>query len=355
MLLRIGIKGKFEDIEKYIIFDDNDNQRMIHDLSSIVELNEIINIDNIFFKELNVPTYYYLKDEIIEGMDEEGNDTTTITTNVIYREWTPEYGLYLIPNETYEYIIDLVEVDFITNEPNHPKVFDKYICNNTGISNITNTNVIKDYVYEWNGDEWILISEDKSEFKYITTYEYVEWENSELTLSGNFYDFKVNFEYPGKPDNLTFLESLTDEQKIERINYLNSIGYTEQIKFINGELVSPFEGNIYKFNPIVVGYSSYEDESEGVISDTHLDINKFNGIKNNIDNPHLINFTCIKLKTHFEPNINYIQSLQVQNNLEDLKNLVDKFLERCIDRRAWYYQNKLIDEYNELREKWEMN
>jgi hypothetical protein len=28
------------DIERYVIFDDNDNQRLIHDLSSIVELNE---------------------------------------------------------------------------------------------------------------------------------------------------------------------------------------------------------------------------------------------------------------------------------------------------------------------------
>lgn len=48
-------------------------------------------------------------------------------------------------------------INFVTSEPVGPIVGDRYINTTTGISSVTGQSVTKDYIYEWNGTNWIEI------------------------------------------------------------------------------------------------------------------------------------------------------------------------------------------------------
>jgi len=335
LLLKIGIKGRFVDIQGNLIKDVYSGQE-IYDLSSDVlldddNLNIIHNEENekMFFKDMNPPTYN------ICSIDD--NNSTEITTKS--HDWKVIDGLYLIPGDTYDYILSYTSIDFTVNEPFNPDVFEKYISSSNGISSISNIPVKKSFIYEYIGDNtWIEHDPLNYEYEYITKYHYTG------------IDIFPIFSYPGSSvfssDNFNSL--ITEDYKNYLIDKFLNMGYDDQISFINGDKDSPFESGIYTYNNII--WNTVENDERGSVDSIKKGL--YDEKMNNENNPHLESFTKISCYVTYNNDSgnrwSKIQSLQHESP-EKLDSSVGKFLNRFLDKRLWYYRNNLSDEYNNIK------
>ena len=369
MLLKMGIKGRFEDYQQNLIVESRDNDREIHDLSSYVFIDDSYNIHHEFYYDTNnqiqIDQYYKTENEQYPNTpyDQlENNQSNTwppesllyfknidppkyyiyninpdpnIGDNYYEHQWKPVDGLFLINGETYEYIISLATIDFTTNEPINPKIFDRYISYNTGQSNITNTSIIKDHTYMWIDNNWIDISSDPTEFCYISTYMY------EVSQTGGM--LHTNFFYPGRKEitNNELKNNLSIQQYNDIIAKCESLNYTDTVDFLNGIINGPFTGILYYPDKIYVNYIT--NDYRGT-----TDYQKNNGVQpgkmHDPMNLHVANFTTWPAYI-IDPNGNYeIQFECIQHNLP-IKNYIQIFLENFLSYKMDYYKNKQISYY----------
>ena len=331
MLLRIGFEGIFEDYQGYPLSSTPLN------LTADVLINDNYEIEHsetgtsLFFKEISVPVY-----NIQETVT---NDDGTTTTTIYPHTWDTVDGIFLKPEETYNYNMGLSEIDFTINEPTNPNIFDKYINSTTGQSNITNINVIENNVYEWQGNQWINISNNPNDFKYTSTYQYT-------SIGTNIQDIIPDFYYPGRQDfNSDDMKSnLTTDQLNDIINEYTNMGYTDQVDFLNGTKDSPFQPAIYNLNPIKLEYidndyrGSTDHQKDGLYPDNTM---------NHPDNPHLESFTTAKYLLS-DSTYSYSQSLQHTYHDRILSELEPLFLKAFIKQESVYYMNQNIEIYNQL-------
>lgn len=338
MYLKIGIKGKFKDIQGNLIVDSNDKDREVHDLSANVELNSNFRIQHnetgtdLFFKNISVPIYYIT--------DENGC--------LYYHIWDNEDGLFLIQNEEYEYIIDFSRINFTTNEPENPITFEKYINTTDGYSNITNTPVKENTIYEWRNDFWYEFSSNLEQFRFVTTYRY-----NELTMD-------VNFDYPGKTS--VTKESISEQISITKIEEAKQkyedLGYDEQVQLLNGEISGPFEDTLYTQNPISFTYIINNGQGSKIDtpvnpSDTCVEkyVYKYgvedSNLMYNYENLHLETFTKLRCVLNNSQK-SVIQAIQHQTP-SNIDYGIGIFLEKIVDARSYYYKNGMFNRYNELK------